>query len=238
MMNSSLASSGPNKTVAAVGGAVGALIILIGGVLLCLFLRGRRRRQVLFLSSRPESPLSDVERSLPSEANPVFSMVTPHASTIAPTSSMAPSSIAASPDMGEVSPRHARRLTVHKKPVPAFTAEDLASSDAGQAATKPAVYTLEVSPPSSMMFDPATFGQSLGKDPAWAAALEAPAAATNPFMDPVDPFADPQAPKTRLSEMPEIPKHLRMSTTSSTLSTGSRDPEVRTIDLSHVVLRH
>jgi len=203
-----------NTTVAAVGGAVGGLIILIAGFLLCLFLRRRSRNQALYLNSRPDSPLRDAERTMPSEPNvPVFSMVTPHASAV-------PSIAVASPAMSQVSsprPSQSSHLTVHKKPVPSFTEQDLAGLATPATQAKPASYTLDVDPPTSMVFDSNTFAQSLGKDPAWAAVLEAPSASANPFEDPVNPFADP-APKTRLSEMPEIPKHLRMSTTSSTLS--------------------
>jgi hypothetical protein len=119
------------------------------------------------------------------------------------------------------------RIPVHKKAVPSFSEEDVIVA-APVTVTKPTSYVLDVDPPissttSSMVFDSTTFAQSLGKDPAWAAVLAPTTASANPFEDPVNPFADPQ-PKTRLSEMPAIPKHLRMSTTSSTLS---RDAKVR-----------
>jgi len=218
-------SASTSRTVAMAGGIVGAAILLIGGILLCLFLRKRRRNQALYLSSRPDSPLRDAERSMPSNADvPVFSMVTPQPSA-APSVSI-PSIVVASPEMTEDPFRRpSAPLTVHKKPVPTVSPQDLAALEAAPVtANKPTSYVLEVDAPTSSMasmaFDPTTFAQSLGKDPAWAAVL-APTASANPFEDPVNPFADPQ-PKTRLSEMPEIPKHLRMSTTSSTLSREGR----------------
>lgn len=166
---------------------------------------------------------------MPSNSNaPMFALVTPQPS--ATPSVSIPSIIVDTPEMAEA-PRQSSNLTVHKKPVPSFSQQDLAVLEATPAATaKPVSYVLDVDPPTSstasMAFDPATFAQSLGKDPAWAAVL-APTASANPFEDPVNPFADPPQPKTRLSEMPEIPKHLRMSTTSSTLSRNSRNADVR-----------
>ncbi|KAJ7657964.1 hypothetical protein B0H17DRAFT_352589 [Mycena rosella] len=205
----------------AAGGAVGGVIILIAGILLCLFLRKRRRSQALYLSSRPDSPFRDAERSMPTNSSaPVFSMVTPHTSA-APS---VPSIVVDSPEMAQVSPSPSN-FNVHKKPVPSIAPQDFAAVAAPAASTKPVSYTLEVDPPSSSMsFDHSTFAQSLGQNPAWASVLKAPATASaNPFADPENPFADPQ-PKTRLSEMPEIPNHLRMSTTSSSLDDEPHSP--------------
>jgi hypothetical protein len=215
-LSATIRSGGTNHTVVAAGAAVGALILLVAGVLLALFLRRRRRSQALYLNSRPDSPFRDAERSMPSNSNaPVFSMVTPQHSA-APSVSI-PSIVVDSPEMAQSSASH---LHVHKKPVPSFIEQDYASTPA--AATKPASYTLEVDPPSSSMnFDPSTFAQSLGQNPAWTAVLTAPTASANPFADPANPFADPK-PSTRLSEMPAIPKHLRMSTTSSSLNEDVR----------------
>jgi len=209
------------KTTAVAGGVVGGIILLIGGLLLCLFIRKRRRSQALYLNSRPDSPLRDAEQSMSSANAPVFSMVTPQPS-VAPSASV-PSIEVASPEMTEAPPRRQPApFAVHKKAVPSLNEQELAAA-APVTATKPTSYVLDVDPPTStkasMAFDPSTFAQSLGQNPAWAAVL-APTASANPFDDPVNPFADPQ-PKTRLSEMPEIPRHLRMSTTSSTLSRNS-----------------
>ncbi|KAJ6502657.1 hypothetical protein DFH09DRAFT_1202336 [Mycena vulgaris] len=192
---------------------VGAVIILIAGLLLCLFIRKRRRSQALYLSSRPNSPFRDAERSMPSNTDaPVFSMVTPQPSRTP--SAVIPSIVVGSPDMAQ-------------KPVPSFTEQDLAAVAAPPANPKPVSYILEVDQPSS--FDHSTFAQSLGQNPAWAAVLSAPTASANPFADPENPFADP--PKTRLSEMPAIPKHLRMSTTSSTLN--EEEPSSPTSTIYH-----
>jgi hypothetical protein len=204
--HSDASKASSSKTAAVAGGVVGAIILLIGVLLLGLFIRKRRRSQALYLSSRPD----DAERSMSSNADaPVFSMINPQPS-VAPS---LPSIVVAPPQMTQTSSR-----PVHKKAVPSVSQQEI--NAAAVTTNKPTSYVLDVDPPTSsvasMAFNPATFAESLGKDPAWAAVL-GPTASANPFEDPVNPFADPQ-PKTRLSEMPEIPKHLRMSTTSSSLS--------------------
>jgi len=202
------------------GGIVGALILLIGGILGCLFIRKRRRTNALYLSSRPDSPFRDVEQAIPRNGTPVFSIV--NAERSAP-SSVAPSIIVDAPSMTQVS-TGSSQFQVHKKPAPSFTEEDLAALETSSAPdSKTSSYVLDVDLPTtsvpSMAFDKTAFGQSLQNNADWAALL-APKPA-NPFEDPVNPFADPK-PATRVSQMPEIPKHLRMSTTSSTLSREGR----------------
>ncbi|KAK7063940.1 hypothetical protein R3P38DRAFT_18380 [Favolaschia claudopus] len=225
-------SGSSSKTATMAGGIVGGLVLLIGLILLGLFLRKRRRNQALYLSSRPDSPLRDVERNMSSHSRaPVFSMVMPPAAVAPP---VIPSIVVAPAEMTEAS-SHSSKSSISsvRKPVPSINERDLAALEgAPVTANKPMSYVLDVDPPtSSMAFDSASFAQSLGQNPAWAAVL-APTASANPFEDPVNPFMDPKS-KTRLSEMPEIPKHLRMSTTSSTLSRNDDAPSSPTSTIYH-----
>ncbi|KAJ7070718.1 hypothetical protein C8F01DRAFT_1107479 [Mycena amicta] len=182
------------------GGIVGALIGLVALVLLFVFIRRRRQNNALYMSSRP-----DLEK-MPRHGGPVFSMISP---------SGPPSIIVDAPPMAQVAPGPSYH--VHKKPAPSLTEQDMAAIMAG-----PALYGIDAadkptSSTASMAFDKDTFAQSLEQNSSWAAA-------TNPFRDPVNPFADPAAPTTRVSQMPEIPRHLRMSTTSSALQDGNLSP--------------
>ncbi|KAF7303134.1 hypothetical protein MKEN_01277100 [Mycena kentingensis (nom. inval.)] len=204
----SAASSGntkSTKTAAMAGGIAGALILVAALVGLFIFLRKRRQINALYTSSRP----TDVENA-PRGGAPVFSMVAPsNASGI-------PSIVVDAPAMAQVAPVAASH-PVHKKPAPSLTENELAEMmGSSKPAPAPTSYVLDVDIPTmttqSMVFDKTTFGQSLEQNASWTGTT------ANPFADPANPFADPKPePTTRVSQMPEIPRHLRMSTTSSAL---------------------